>query len=270
MALTSNYSSGTDYNQNMPVDPGYLGTPIYQQTSGALSSTQPSSTVPVSSPTAASPANPTAAAGMATGASGAALPPQINAPVTDYTQLPQYLKDFDVGNRAQSGWLGAGPNPQYAANGVNDFNKLSGMYGNDAAMNPYYLTDAFKNDPRFSRTSVANPFATYDWNYAGFGSPTNGGPTAGYSFYAPGQGFNPINGQWAQGGQTYAPPQAANGHDTYWSQQNLSNLSPQVNQYLPGSSVNSLYGQRGTFAHDNYYPTQAAQQMYAQQNPGGY
>ncbi len=295
MALTSNYSSGTDYNQNMPVDPGYLGTPIYQQTSGALSSTQPSSTVPVN-PAAAPIAN-TAAPGMATGASGAALPPQINAPVTDYTQLPQYLKDFDVGNRPQSGWLGQGPNPQYAANGVNDFNKLSGMYGNDAAMNPYFQTDAFKNDPRYGGLQVTNPFSTYDTGFMGFAGKTSKG-LDNANFYAPGQGFNPINGQYAQGGGVYSP---TNGQ---WNQQSFGNLWGNVGQYFGGNQgqyapyngnaidqdvlnyggsgrpqdqagINQLqnlwYGAAGgsPWQTSNYYPNQLASQQLAQQYPGG-
>lgn len=292
MGLGSNYSMGIGYDQSMPVDPGYLGVPIYSQTSGALSSTQPSGSVSVNQPSSAAPLTNTpgaggnAAAGMATGAQGAALPPQLGMPYTDYTQLPQYLKDFDVKNQPETGWMGQGPNPQLAANGVTDFNKLAGQYGNTAAMNPYFQTDAFKNDPRFTGTQVTNPFSTYDWNRSGFMSPNNGGPTSGYNYYTPGQGFNPISGTWAQGGDVYNSPKAANGHDTYWGANDIYKLSQQIQPQITGlqdyssyqrygnnrqnpnnSWYQDLFNQyrtgRGNSQVNNYYPNM-------QQNPGGY
>lgn len=269
MAIGTNYSMGVNAQGSQPLDDSYLSAPMYAPTSGAATSISQGtgSSVPVNAPTGAAPA--AGAAGAVPGQGTTPLPTQ--SPISDYSQVAPWLQTMQNQNKygAATGWLGQGINPQVGANEVQDYNKLGSMYGYDAASSPYFQTDAFKNDPRFSRSVVTDPFQTFNWNYAGFGTPNNGNSGTGYSFYAPGQGFNPINGQWAQGGQVYAPPQAANGHDTYWSQGNLSNLGGQVNPYLPGASAQSLYGQRGSFAHDNYYPSLAAQQALAQQQLAG-
>ncbi len=264
--IGTNYSMGTDYGQSQPVEDSYLGAPVYAQTSGAITAgTQGTGSSDLGN----------SASGVSVNQNAAAPKTDVSQmPISDYSQVAPWLQNMQNQNQygAATGWLGQGINPQVGANIVQDYNKLGSQYGYDAAKSPYFQTDAFKNDPRFARTAVTNPFQTFDWNYAGFGSPLNGGPQTGYSFYNPGQGFNPITGTWAQGGEVYAPPKVANGRDNYWGRADRSNLQSQVNPYLTGGmSVDSLYNQRGSFSKDSYYRDLMAQQgLNAPMSAGGF